>query len=54
LNFLKPSQAKACGYSSFLKGGEILSPLETKIDTLLFRLYDLTEEEIKIVEGGNL
>ena len=28
------------------------SNLELKIDQLVYKLYDLTEEEIKIIEGG--
>ncbi|MDP2893156.1 MAG: hypothetical protein Q8N78_02160 [Sulfurimonas sp.] len=27
------------------------SELETKIDELVYKLYDLTDEEIKIIEG---
>jgi len=26
---------------------------ERQIDQMVYKLYDLTEEEIKIVEGGN-
>ncbi|MGB9677772.1 MAG: hypothetical protein ACPLZ9_04050 [Candidatus Ratteibacteria bacterium] len=26
--------------------------LEAQIDQLVYKLYDLTEEEIKIIEGG--
>lgn len=29
------------------------SGLENKIDKLVYKLYDLTEEEIKIIEGNN-
>jgi len=29
-----------------------ISNLEQKIDQLVYKLYDLTEEEIKIIEGG--
>jgi len=28
------------------------SQLEREIDQLVYKLYDLTEEEIKIIEGG--
>jgi len=28
------------------------SQLEHQIDQLVYKLYDLTEEEIKIIEGG--
>jgi len=28
------------------------SELENEIDGLVYRLYDLTEEEIEIIEGG--
>ncbi|MFZ8803552.1 MAG: class I SAM-dependent DNA methyltransferase, partial [Candidatus Calescibacterium sp.] len=28
--------------------------LEKEIDKLVYKLYNLTEEEIKIIEGGNL
>ncbi|MBK6611994.1 MAG: class I SAM-dependent DNA methyltransferase [Sphingobacteriales bacterium] len=32
--------------------GEDTTALETQIDQLVYQLYDLTEEEIKIVEQG--
>jgi len=35
-----------------LKGGSDKSEIEKKIDQLVYQLYDLTDEEIKIMEGG--
>ena len=34
-----------------IENPDILSKLENQIDQLVYKLYDLTEEEIKIVEG---
>ena len=33
------------------KAGKDTQALENEIDTLVYRLYDLTDEEIRIVEG---
>ncbi|MDQ3633896.1 MAG: hypothetical protein M3405_05210 [Acidobacteriota bacterium] len=35
------------------KLGQETEDLENKIDKLVYRLYDLTDEEIAIVEGDN-
>ncbi|EOZ95469.1 putative type IIS restriction/modification enzyme [Indibacter alkaliphilus LW1] len=43
--FLKPRQALN---KAFLK----VKPLKKQIDQLIYELYGLTEEEIRIVEGG--
>jgi len=32
---------------------EMVKEYERQIDQMVYKLYDLTEEEIKIVEGGN-
>jgi len=36
----------------FKKAGKDTTELEREIDQLVYQLYDLTEEEIRIVEGG--
>ncbi len=43
----------------FIKSSAVLEPLKEKIkatdnliDQIVYRLYDLTQEEIEIVEGG--
>ncbi|HEX8289648.1 MAG TPA: TaqI-like C-terminal specificity domain-containing protein [Pyrinomonadaceae bacterium] len=36
------------------KAGEDTQELENEIDTLVYRLYDLTDEEIAIVEGKTI
>ena len=38
--------------SEFPKTANVKHKLEKHIDQLVYKLYDLTEEEIKIVEGN--
>ncbi len=36
------------------KAGKDTQALEVEVDTLVYRLYDLTDDEIRIVEGKNV
>ncbi|MGB9856403.1 MAG: hypothetical protein ACPLKS_07710 [Caldisericum exile] len=50
------STLKHCKERGVRKGGERLknryANFEKETDELVYKLYDLTEEEIKIIEGG--
>ena len=42
------------GYFDNLQKQARVKALEAEIDQIVYNLYDLTSEEIKIVEGGNV
>jgi len=52
-----PETSKTTTFELKLTDKEIISAdttkLENKIDELVYKLYDLTEEEIAIIEGGS-